>query len=236
MKMEGNENKEEAGKGIPRLIESLKGKQINEKSPGGGRERKVQKPSKNDSVGKGKGQHSSVNKNEGKGKGQTQTKGKGKTSGKGKGKHMQRQSMISIKDHVSSRLGRKTMRRKTWRLSMRERRSLNRSRTSVVRRFTEIMKDARVRDWKNMAHFSNLRHSVQMFDHESKSARNPGLEIEWPIVWLLSAFHRKHIFVPQKMLETKHINNVAIRLKRRVGWAWALRRDSTVRFEQSGRR
>ena len=132
-----------------------------------------------------------------------------------------------IKDHASSWLGRKTMRRKTWRLAMRERRSLNRSRTSVVRRFTEIMKDARARDWKNMAHFSNLRHSVYVFDHESKSVRNPGTEIEWPIVWLFSAFHRKHIFVPQKIPETKHINNVAIRLKRRVEWPRALRKDST---------
>ena len=138
-----------------------------------------------------------------------------------------RHEHFQIKDRAFSRLGRETMRRKTWRLSMRERRSLNRSRTSVVRRFKETMKDARVRDWKNVAHFSNLRHSVYVFHHESKSARNPGLEIEWPIVWLLSAFHRKHIFVPQKMLETKHINNVAVRLKSRVEWAWALRRDST---------
>ena len=44
---------------------------------------------------------------------------------------------------------------------MGERRSLNRSRTSVVREFKEIMKDTRVRDWKNLAHFSNLRQSTR---------------------------------------------------------------------------
>ena len=59
-----------------------------------------------------------------------------------------------------------------------------------------------------------------------RSVRNPGTEIEWPIVWLLSGFHRKHIFVPQKILESKHINNDAIRLTRRVEWTWTLRKDS----------
>ena len=96
----------------------------------------------------------------------------------------------------------------------------------MVRRFKEIMKDAGVRDWKSMAHFSNLKQSVYVLDHESKSVRNPGLEIEWPIVWLLGAFHRKYIFVLQKNLEAKHINNDAIRLTRRVEWAWALREDN----------
>ena len=31
------------------------------------------------------------------------------------------------------------------------------------------MKDASVRDWKNLAHFSNLRQSVYVYDHESKN-------------------------------------------------------------------
>ena len=62
------------------------------------------------------------------------------------------------------------------------------------------MKDASVRDWKNMAHFSHISDkSVCVFDHESKSVRNPGPEIDWPIVWLFNAFHRKHILVPQKI-------------------------------------
>ena len=74
---------------------------------------------------------------------------------------------------------------------MRERRSLNRPRTSVVRKFKEIMKDASVRDWKNLAHFSNVRQSVDVYDHASKSARIPGTKIEWPIVWLLSAFRHE---------------------------------------------
>ena len=87
MKMEGNENKEEAGKGIPRLIESLKGKQINEKPPGGGRERKVQKPSKNDSMGKGKGQHISVNKTKVKAKYKLRERAKARTKAKAKGNH-----------------------------------------------------------------------------------------------------------------------------------------------------
>ena len=46
-----------------------------------------------------------------------------------------------------------------------------------------------------------------MCDHEHKSVRNPRTEIEWPIVWLLSALHRD--------LETKHINDDAVRLTRR---------------------
>ena len=90
-----------------------------------------------------------------------------------------------------------------------------------------MMKDASVRDWKNLARVSNLRQSVYVYDHESKSVRHPGTEIEWPIIWLLSAFHRKHIFAPQKNQETKHINNDAIRLTRRVEWTWAPRKDST---------
>ena len=52
----------------------------------------------------------------------------------------------------------------------------------TIIRFKEIMKDASVRDWKNLAHFSNPTQSVYVYDHESKSVRNPGTEIEWPIV------------------------------------------------------
>ena len=132
-----------------------------------------------------------------------------------------------IKHDATSWLSKKTLRREIWRLSMRERRTSALSRTSMVRRFKSIMQDASVRDWKNLALFSNLRQSVYVYDHDSKSVRNPGQEIEWPIVWLLSAFHRKHIFVPQRVPETKHINDDAIRLTRRVEWAWALRKDST---------
>ena len=51
------------------------------------------------------------------------------------------------------------------------------------------MKDTSVRDWKNLAHISTLRQSVYVYDHESKSVKNPGPGIEWPIVWLFSAFH-----------------------------------------------
>ena len=146
---------------------------------------------KNQTKGKSKGKiEDKQNSTKGKGKGKPF---KGKTREKGKGKKQrQRQSMIStcpqaqkapherfqIKDHASSWFGRKTLMRETWRLSMRERRSLTSSRTSVVRRFKEIMKDASVRDWKNMAHVSNPRQSVHVYDHESKSVRNPGPEIE----------------------------------------------------------
>ena len=44
----------------------------------------------------------------------------------------------------------------------------------------------------------------------------PGPEIEWPIVWLLSGVHRKHIFLPQRITETNHINTDATRFTRRV--------------------
>ena len=170
------------------------------------------------------------------------TKGKGKDKSKDKRDTTQRQGPnewkrkkteakemrdFHSKDRVSSWLGRKTMTRENWRLSMRERRSLNRSGTSVMRKSKEIMKDARVRHWKNLAQLSNLRQSIYVYDHESNSVRNPGTEIEWPIVWLLSAFHRKHIFVQQKIPETEHINNDAIRHTKRVEWTWALRKDST---------
>ena len=63
-----------------------------------------------------------------------------------------------------------------------------------------------------------------MHNNESTNVRNPRQEIEWPIVWLFSPFHRKHTFVLQKILETKHIDNDAIRLTRR---ARALHKDST---------
>ena len=55
-----------------------------------------------------------------------------------------------------------------------------------------------------------------MCDHEHKSVRNPRTEIEWPIVWLLSALHRNP--------ETKHINDDAVRLTRRVEWTSLRRR------------
>ena len=69
-------------------------------------------------------------------------------------------------------------------------------------------------------HTSQVSH---VYDHESTSVRNRGPEIEWPIASHL----RKHIFVPQKKTESKHINIDAIRLERRVEWTWALRKDST---------
>ena len=88
----------------------------------------------------------------------------------------------------------------------------------MVRRFKEIMTDVSVRDWKHMVYFYNLRQTVYVYDLESHSARSPGLEIEWSIVWP-SALHRKHIFFSQKTPETKHINDGAIRFTKRVKWA-----------------
>ena len=79
------------------------------------------------------------------------------------------------------------------------------------------MMDASVLHWKNLANFSTPEQSVYVYDHGSRSAEKPGREIEWPIVWLLSAFPRKHIFVPQGILETNHMNTDAIRFTRRVG-------------------
>ena len=61
-----------------------------------------------------------------------------------------------------------------------------------------------------------------------RSVASPGLEIEWSIIWLLSASHRKHIFVPQKIVEAKRINIDANRLTRRAEWAWAFRKDSAA--------
>ena len=83
--------------------------------------------------------------------------------------------------------------------------------------FKQIMMDASVLHWKNLANFSILNQSVYVYDHGSRSAEKPGREIEWPIVWLLSAFPRKHIFVPQGILETNHMNTDATRFTRRVG-------------------
>ena len=98
----------------------------------------------------------------------------------------------------------------------------------MLRKFKRIMKDASVRDWLNLANISNLKRSVYVSDIRSRSVKTTGLEIEWPIVWLLNACHRKHIFVPQRILETNYINTGAIKFTRRVEWAWALRKDSTL--------
>ena len=167
---------------------------------------KGQNSSVNKSKGKGKGKKQTKDRGKGKSKDkQKPTKGKSKDKGKDKGtsspnrqgqnewkrtgiptspqSQKARHERFQFKYNVSSWFGAKTMKRKIWRLSMRERRSSNRSRTSVGRKFKEIMEDARDRDWKNLAHFSNLRQSVYAYDHESKSVRNPRT------VWLLSAFH-----------------------------------------------
>ena len=93
MKMEDVGNKEEANKGIPWLIESLREKQKNGKSPGGSRGQKGQKTPKDNSMGKGKGQQSQTNKTKGKGKGKLQVKGKGKGKTKGKQKSTKSQEM-----------------------------------------------------------------------------------------------------------------------------------------------
>ena len=69
--MEGNENKEEAGKGIPWLIESLKGKQKKGNPPvKAGRQKSSEAIHERQYGERRKGQHSSVSKNKGNGKGQ----------------------------------------------------------------------------------------------------------------------------------------------------------------------
>ena len=79
------------------------------------------------------------------------------------------------------------------------------------------MMDASVLHWKNLANFSTPGTKRICYDHGSRSAEKPGREIEWPIVWLLSAFTRKHIFVPQGILETNRMNTDAIRVGRGMG-------------------
>ena len=208
MNMEDIENKNEAARGTPWPIEPPKEKQKKGKSSSGGWWHKVQNPSKDNSVEKGQGRHTPVNKKQRQRQRekqrQTEIQAKAKAHRVEKEKENKRKETrdfhlsTSTEGTTPSLPGRKTMRRETWRPSMRVRRSLNRSRTSVLGKSKEILKDASVRDWKNLAHFSNLRQPAFVYGHESKSLGNPGTEIEWPIVWLFSTFHRKHIFVPQK--------------------------------------
>ena len=79
------------------------------------------------------------------------------------------------------------------------------------------MMDASVLHWKNLANFSTPEQSVYAMTTAPEVLRNQDGEIEWPIVWLLSAFTRKHIFVPQGILETNRMNTDAIRVGRGMG-------------------
>ena len=96
-------------------------------------------------------------------------------------------------------------------------RCTRRSSTAVPR---NIQTDHDGRKCTSLEEFGKLLHSRTKricYDHGSRSAEKPGREIEWPIVWLLSAFTRKHIFVPQGILETNRMNTDAIRVGRGMG-------------------
>ena len=88
------------------------------------------------------------------------------------------------------------------------------------RRFKEIMKDASVRDLKNMAHFSSVTCvRPRVYECEKPRTRDRVADCFAP--------QKAYLRSAKKITESKHINIDAIRLERRVEWTWALRKDRT---------
>ena len=108
-----------------------------------------------------------------------------------------------------------------------------------ARRLLRMMRGASMADWLWFIDFARLRDQVYVYDHACHSVYTPGGgEVEWPIVWVLARYHKKHILctkaLPRIDQVVRDLNDWGNRLK----WQWFHRKDSdskpsiTVRYRR----
>ena len=61
--------------------------------------------------------------------------------------------------------------------------------------------------------------AVYMYDFDTGTARKPdGDELEWPVTFLCTAFHRKTVFQPKRAPPLRSISNSLFEWERRARW------------------
>ena len=90
-------------------------------------------------------------------------------------------------------------------------------RERALRKFEHLIKDASANDLFHLMHFDKLRRQVYALSADEKSL-DRGTSIEWPLVWMLTRFHRKHILMSRRRPGLMSVWNSLVHLERRLRW------------------
>ena len=95
-------------------------------------------------------------------------------------------------------------------------------------------------DWWWFIDFARLREQVYVYDHTSHSVYTPGGgEVEWPIIWILARYHKKHILCNKSLPRIDHVVRDLKEWGNRFKWRWYHRASAgskpsiTIRYRES---
>ena len=85
----------------------------------------------------------------------------------------------------------------------------------AARALDRMMRAATLQDWQLLHGIDELRKCIFYFDHEERGVHSCAVmeEIQWPIVWLLARFNRKHLHVTRKLPDLVGISESLIQLE-----------------------
>ena len=96
-----------------------------------------------------------------------------------------------------------------------------------ARKLLSMMRGASLSDWLWFIAFSRLRSQVYIYSHEAHSVYTPeGEEVEWPVIWILARYHKKHILCSKAVPRIDSVVRDLVEWTHRLKWRWHFRADT----------
>ena len=109
----------------------------------------------------------------------------------------------------------KQERRQVWKRKKRE--EVRRPANAVL--FERLLNGASMQDLSAIYNIEKLHGHVYLLNSDDRSLRNPTVgEIAWPIIWLLTRFHRKHIWCTSKQPDMSVFLRDLVENEKRLFW------------------
>ena len=97
-----------------------------------------------------------------------------------------------------------------------------RAKTAPTKRFLSLMHGSSIADWIWIANFERLRSHVYMHSFEGKLVREIAANdhIHWPVVFLLTRYHRKFIVQDGRGPNPADVNKALAQFRNTQSWQW----------------
>ena len=88
-----------------------------------------------------------------------------------------------------------------------------------MKKFAELTADFDEVDVAWILNFERLQQQVYMYSDDDRSAYYPN-DLDWPIVWALARYNKKHIICTKKLPGLLDVNKDICRFLDKVKWRW----------------
>ena len=96
-----------------------------------------------------------------------------------------------------------------------------------VTSFLRMVRGASQADCYFLLNFGILYKRVYVLDLEAKSVGHADGRIQWPIIWLLARFHKKHILCSKTRPNINLIRGQLAQFGHKIKWRFHYRHDNT---------